>query len=71
MPFVSFSHLPCYNQAGKEVIQLAKTDKELAVELMGSYLTGLYSAGNMKPLDPESIKKILQAFYDAVKSVTD
>ena len=52
------------------MIQLAKTDKELAVELMGSYLTGLYSAGNMKPLDPVSIKKILQAFYDAVKSVT-
>lgn len=46
-----------------------KTDKELAVELMGNYLRAVYSQEKMKALDPEGFKKILNAYYDAVKSL--
>ncbi len=46
-----------------------KTDKELAVELMGNYLRAVYSQEKMKALDPEGFKKILNACYDAVKSL--
>ena len=43
-----------------------KTDKELAVELMGNYLRAVYSQEKMKALDPEGFKKILNACYDAI-----
>lgn len=46
-----------------------KTDKELAVDLMGSYLRAVYTQEKMKPLDAEGFKKILAACYDAVKSL--
>ena len=46
-----------------------KTDKELTVELMGNYLRAVYSQEKMKALDPEGFKKILNACYDAVKSL--
>lgn len=48
-----------------------KTDKELAVELMGNYLRAVYSQEKMKSLDADGFKKILNACYDAVKSLPD
>jgi hypothetical protein len=54
------------SQMGGETL---KTDKELAVELMGNYLRAVYSQEKMKALDPEGFKKILNACYDAVKSL--
>ena len=48
---------------------MPKTDKELAVELMGDYLRAIYSQERIKTLDASGIKTILQACYDAVKSL--
>lgn len=45
------------------------TDKELAVRLASEYLKGFYASGGKTALDPETTKKILQMFYDAVKSL--
>jgi hypothetical protein len=50
---------------------MAKTNKELAVELMGDYLRAVYSQDHVKTLDTNGIKQILQACYDAVKNLPD
>lgn len=50
---------------------MAKTNKELAVELMGDYLRAVYSQDHVKMLDTSGIKQILQGFYDAVKNLPD
>ena len=50
---------------------MSKTNKELAVELMGSYLRAIYSQEHMKTLNSEGLKQILQACYDAVKNLPD
>ena len=50
---------------------MPKTDKELAVELMGNYLQAIYSSKGIQPLDADATKEILNAFYDAVKSLPD
>ena len=46
-----------------------KTDKELAVELMGNYLRAIYSQERIKSLTPESLQAILKACYEAVKNL--
>ena len=46
-----------------------KTDKELAVELMGDYLRAVYSQEKIKALDPDSLKALLNACYNAGKSL--
>lgn len=50
---------------------MEKSNKELAVELMGNYLRAVYSQEHMKTLDSNGIKSILQACYDAVKNLPD
>ena len=50
---------------------MPKTDKELAVELMSSYLQALYTRSDIKTLTEESIQAMLEAFYKAVKKVTE
>ena len=50
---------------------MAKTNKELAVELMGDYLRAVYSQDHVKTLDTNGIKQILQACYVAVKNLPD
>lgn len=50
---------------------MPKTNKELAVELMGNYLRAIYSQERIKTLDAPGIKNILQACYDAVKALPD
>ncbi len=50
---------------------MAKTNKELAVELMGDYLRAVYSQDHVKTLDTNGIKQIFQACYDAVKNLPD
>lgn len=50
---------------------MPKTNKELAVELAGQYMRGIYSVGNMKPLTPEALDQILKVFHDAVKKMPD
>lgn len=55
----------------KGVTEMHKTNKELAVELMGNYLRAVYSQERIKTLDASGIKSILQACYDAVKDLPD
>lgn len=50
---------------------MPKTNKELAVELAGKYMQGLYSTGNMKALTPEALDQILNAFYSAIKKIPE
>lgn len=50
---------------------MSKTNKELAVELMSNYLRAAYSQEKVKLLDPDGIKKLLTACYDAVKALPD
>jgi len=47
------------------------TDKELAVRLASEYLKGFYAGGGKCALDPDTTKKVLQMFYDAIKSLPD
>ncbi len=47
------------------------SDKELAVQLASGYLNSFYASGDKKALDPETAKKVLQMFYDAVTSLPD
>ena len=47
------------------------TDKELAVQLAAEYLNGFYSVERKTALDPETAKKVLKMFYDAVKSLPE
>lgn len=47
---------------------MAKSDKELAIELAGRYLQGYYS--NCKtPLTPEGLEVLLKGFYEAVQKL--
>lgn len=48
---------------------MPKTDKELAVNLMGNYLKAVHSNGNIKPLDAVGIKDLLNVCYEAVKAI--
>lgn len=48
---------------------MSKTDKELAVELMGNYLKAVHSNGNIKPLNAAGIKDLLNICYEAVKEI--
>lgn len=50
---------------------MPKTNKELAVELMGSYLRAIYSQEHIKALDPAGIKNLLQTCYDAAKNLPE
>lgn len=47
------------------------SNKELAVQLAAAYLKGFYSVERKTPLDPETAQKVLQMFYEAVKSLPD
>ncbi len=47
------------------------SNKEFAVQLATEYLKAFYSTGRNSGLDPETAKKVLQMFYDAVKSLPD
>ena len=50
---------------------MSKTNKELAVELLGMYLQGIYSRDRTKPITEDWAKSLLEAFYNAVKSIPD
>lgn len=50
---------------------MEKSNKELAVELAGQYIRGIYSAGDVKPLTPEALSQILKVFYDTIKKLPD
>ena len=47
------------------------TNKELAVQLTGDYLRGIYSRDKTQPLNSEDAKKLLTIFYEAVKSLPE
>ena len=52
---------------------MAKTNKELAVELLGQYLQGIYSRNEspMKAIDSETLAHLLHIFYEAVNSLPE
>lgn len=52
---------------------MTKTNKELAVELLGQYLRGIYSRDEspMKAIDSETLTHLLRVFYEAVDSLPE
>lgn len=57
--------------AVKKGANMSKTNKELAVELLGMYLQGIYSRDRTKPITEDWAKSLLEVFYNAVKSIPD
>lgn len=49
---------------------MAKSDKELAIELAGRYLQGYYSHCGT-PITPEGLEVLLKGFYEAVQKLPD
>ncbi len=52
---------------------MAKSDKELAVELAGMYLQGIYSSQGRPniSMNEEMFKRVLNACYEAVQNLPD
>lgn len=53
---------------------MAKTDKELAVELVSAYLSGWFSRPapqSIKPLDGETLAALIRDAYSALKQLDE
>lgn len=52
---------------------MAKSNKELAVELVGAYIQGIYSSAERPSvsMDEGKFKQILNACYEAVSNLPD
>ena len=50
---------------------MPKTNKELAVELLGDYINAVYTQDKVRIQNPEELQYMAQVFYDAVKRLPD
>ena len=48
---------------------MEKSNKELAVELLGQYMRAIYSGGATTPLTQKDLEQILMVFYNAIKKI--
>ena len=50
---------------------MSKTNKELAIELLGNYINAVYSQDNARLYTPEELQDMAEVFYNAVKQLPD
>lgn len=58
-----------YNSLESEVNYMSKTDKELTVEVVTTYLEAWFNSGKTSPLDFEDLQLLITKTYETVQNL--